>query len=219
MPTHAPEQALRAALEAGAASLGIDLSRAQVDAMRRYLSLLLAWNQKVNLTAITDPLEATERHLVDALGAAPAVQDLASVVDIGSGGGLPGIPLAILFPEQQWFLVETAHKKAGFLKAAIAALALPNARALQARAEGNPLREGIELCEGAISRAFRAPDSWFALARHYVRAPGYLIAMIGAETDIDEARNALPGADCQTWEYRLPTSDICRRILRARVGQ
>lgn len=218
MTTNASGQALREALSAGAASLGIALTEDQNGLLLRYLSLLLAWNRKVNLTAITDPAEAVERHLLDALGAAGAVRDLDDVLDIGSGGGVPGIPLAIVNPGQRWFLVETVHKKAGFLKAAIAALALPNVRAIQARAEGMPLREKIPVCEGAISRAFRAPGDWFALARHYVRAPGYMIAMIGAGDPSAEPLASLPGAAFQTWEYRLPQSGIHRRILRVEVA-
>ena len=218
MTTNASAQALRASLASGAASLGIALSAVQIDRLLRYVSLLLTWNQKVNLTAIADPAEAVERHLIDALGAAPAVRDLDAVLDIGSGGGVPGIPLAILYPGQRWFLVETVHKKAGFLKAAIAALALPNVRAIQARAEGAPQREKIPVCAGAISRAFRAPDEWFALARHYVRAPGYVIAMVGAETKTAEVFNSFPGAEFQTWEYWLPESDIRRQILRAKIN-
>ncbi|MDR0965104.1 MAG: 16S rRNA (guanine(527)-N(7))-methyltransferase RsmG [Myxococcales bacterium] len=200
-----------------AASLGIILSSEQNSRLRQYLSLLLSWNQKINLTAITHPAEALERHLVDSLGAAPAVDELASVVDIGSGGGLPGIPLAILNPSQQWVLVETVHKKVGFLKAAIAALSLKNVRAIQARAEKNPERERIPLCDGAISRAFQAPDEWFDLAQHYVQPPGDVIAMLGAETDASNARKAFPEADIKSWEYTLPISGIHRSVLRLRI--
>ncbi len=214
-----------ALLESGAFSLGIELSGTEIDRLLGYLDLLLAWNRKVNLTAITNPREAIEGHIVDALGAAGATRELDSVIDIGTGGGVPGIPLAILHPEQRWCLVETVHKKVGFLKAAIAQLGLSNARAFQVRATGNPDREGLSLCAGAISRAFCAPDAWFDLARHYVRRPGQLIAMVSDKVCLDDIARALPhslseaspGEWIDHWEYHLPRADIRRQVFRLTI--
>lgn len=214
-----------ALLESGAFSLGVELSGAKIDKLLRYLDLLLAWNRKVNLTAITDPREAIEGHLVDALGAAGATRELDSVIDIGTGGGVPGIPLAILHPEQQWRLVETVHKKVGFLKAVVAQLGLSNVRACQVRAMGHPDREGLEFSAGAISRAFCAPDAWFDLARHYVRRPGRLIAMVSDKVRRDDIARAFPHSLSEKsfepliehWEYRLPRADIRRQVFRLTI--
>ncbi len=206
-------------LDSGAASVGAALLPGQADRLLRFLELLLTWNRKINLTSITDPAEAVEHHLIDALATAPSVAGLRSVMDIGSGGGIPGIPLAIVHPEQQWVLVETVGKKVGFLKAAAGALGLKNVRAFQVRAEGHPAKEALPLCEGAISRAFRAGPEWFELARHYVTGPRAVIAMLGAGTDAGELAAGIPGLlDIRIRDYRLPASQIARQILRASVS-
>ena len=209
---------LTAQLVDGAVSVGAAVNEAQAAQLIRFLGLLLDWNRKVNLTAITDPAEAVEHHLLDALAAAPMVADLKSVMDIGTGGGVPGIPLAIVNPNQQWVLVETVGKKVGFLKAAAAALGLKNVRSIQARACGHPETERIPLCEGAISRAFTAAPTWFDLARHYVMGPGAICWMLGAGTDARALAESIGFVDIQIWNYSLPNSHIARQILRASIA-
>ena len=207
---------LTAQLMEGAASVGVTPDAGQAARLIRFLGLLLDWNRKINLTAITDPAEAVEHHLIDALAASPLTADLHSVMDIGTGGGIPGIPLAVLNPNQQWVLVETVGKKVGFLKAAAAALGLKNVRSIQARAEGHPTREGLPLCEGAISRAFTAAPAWFDLAQNYVTGPRAVIAMLGAGTEAEAFAAANPGfRNVRIADYRLPRSGIARQVMRA----
>lgn len=209
---------LRGRLDEGASAIGVSLSPDQSSRLVRYLDLMLDWNRKINLTAITDPMEAVEHHLVDALAASSAVQGLASVMDIGTGGGVPGIPLAILDPGQQWVLVETVKKKVGFLKAAAGALGLRNVRSFQVRAEGNPEKEGLPLCEGAISRAFTSAPDWLALARNYVTGKRAFIAMLGVGTDGKSFADGSPDmGDVSIRDYELPFSRIRRQVLRGTV--
>jgi 16S rRNA (guanine527-N7)-methyltransferase len=128
------------ALGEGAAKLGIPLDDAQLDAFARYCELLLDWNTRINLTAITEPVEVAARHFLDSLTVAQAIpdalrQDAPHILDVGAGAGFPGLPLAIAFPQWNVTLLEATGKKVRFMETVIAALALTNARAVQGRAE------------------------------------------------------------------------------------
>lgn len=129
-----------APLAAGAAALGCALDGAQREQFARYRNLLLDWNGRINLTAITVPAEVVTRHFLDSLTCALGVARAAraegcALLDVGSGGGFPGLPLAIVFPSWHVTLLEATGKKVRFLEAVIAALGLGNARALVGRAE------------------------------------------------------------------------------------
>lgn len=205
------EKTLTDELRAGAAAVGVELTENSALTLGRFLDLLLTWNRKVNLTAITDPREAIEGHLVDSLAAAPEVRGAATVLDLGAGGGFPSIPLAVAVPETRFVLADTVGKKVGFLKAAIAGLGLPNARAIHARAEGAPAKEGLPICAVAICRAFMPLPEWLALAPAYVEAGGRIVAMLGPEAEIP---TALPAGVRFAGEraYRLPRSGAARRV-------
>ncbi len=127
-------------LLSGAARLGIPLSDNQTRQFALYRSLLLDWNRRVNLTAITDPTEVVTRHFLDSLtivlALPPSVREGGTVaLDVGSGGGFPGLPLAIAFPTWRVTLLEATAKKVRFLETVIAELGLLNAHAVTARAE------------------------------------------------------------------------------------
>src|SRR5690606_37119726 len=129
MDTPLPES-LRQRLADGLASLGLDaaLSAPLLD----YLALLLRWNRTYNLTAIRDPDEMVTRHLLDSLAMQPFVRP-GALADLGTGPGLPGIPLAIARPDVQVTLVESNGKKARFLREAVRQLKLGNARVVESR--------------------------------------------------------------------------------------
>lgn len=129
----APESFLTAA-----AGLGIEFDVGDLDRLGRFLALLLEANTRTNLTAITDPEEAWLKHILDALTLLPMLAELpegAGVLDVGSGGGVPAIPLAIVCPRLRFTLLEATGKKADFLRAAAADLGLDGVGVLQERAE------------------------------------------------------------------------------------
>ena len=113
--------------------MGLSLSGGQIEKNLRYLKLLLETNQEYNLTSITDTKEATIKHLLDSLSIYQLLEG-ETIADIGSGGGTPGIPLAIAFPKKKFLLVESKQKKAAFLIGAVKQLKLKNVRVINKRA-------------------------------------------------------------------------------------
>jgi len=121
-----------------AAEQGIEFEPGDVERLGHYLALLLAANEHMNLTGVRDAAEAWTRHILDSLTLIQLLTDLppgASVIDVGSGGGLPGVPLAITMPTLRFTLLEATGKKTEFLRQAIAILGLDNARVIKGRAE------------------------------------------------------------------------------------
>lgn len=130
--------------------------------MNRYLDLLLDANQRLNLTRITDRAQAEIQHVGDALTLLPFLpQGPISIADIGSGGGVPGIPLAIALPEAKVLLVESTRKKAGYLQQTITALGLTNAQVTDQRAEALGRGRQRETFDVVIARAVGAMN-WLA---------------------------------------------------------
>lgn len=125
-------------LTARAAALGVELTPALTASLARYLGLLLAMNEQMNLTALTNHEEIWPRHILDALTLEPLLRELpegSAVADVGSGGGLPALPLALALPKLRFTLVESTQKKALFLSDAAKALGLTNVRVRAERAE------------------------------------------------------------------------------------
>ena len=177
--------ALRAELEAGLATLGLD--QALAAPLLDYLALLQRWNATYNLTAIRDPRQMVTLHLLDSLAMHPHVAGIDTLADLGTGPGLPGIPLALAFPGLQVTLVESSGKKARFLREAVRTLRLGNARVAESRAEA--LDE-----PGAYSaisaRALATLADILAVGGHLLAPGGRLLAMKGVRPDAEIA--ALP---------------------------
>jgi 16S rRNA (guanine527-N7)-methyltransferase len=168
-------------LRLGATSLGVQVPLESEEALFWLASELLRWNAKVNLTAIVDPIDVLDKHILDSLGAAPSLASAThQLLDVGTGAGFPGLPLALVSPGLEVWLVDSVSKKVGFVKHAIATLGLaPRVRALHATLRGEPKAEGIPPMDAAISRALREVPSWGALAAPYLKPSGQLLAMAG----------------------------------------
>jgi 16S rRNA (guanine527-N7)-methyltransferase len=181
------DASLRTDLESGLDALGID--RAHAAALSDYLSLLDRWNRTYNLTAIRDPRQMVSKHLLDSLAMAPYVDDVTRLADLGTGPGLPGIPLAIVRPALQVALVESNGKKARFLREAVRRLALGNAEVVESRIEtfDPPLR-----FDAITARALATLPQILALGGHLLAPGGRLLAMKGAVPQ-DEIAALPPG--------------------------
>jgi 16S rRNA (guanine527-N7)-methyltransferase len=151
------------------------LSAEAKDQLIRYLRCLLRWNNIFNLTAITDAHKMIDLHLIDSLAIAPYLQGK-RFLDVGSGGGLPGIPLAIAHPEQQWVLVDKSSKKTHFLMQAKAELGLKQVEIHHARAE--TLTDAIGF-DTIVSRAFGTLRQFIETTAHLLAPHGILLAMKG----------------------------------------
>ncbi len=170
-----PLDHLRPALDAGLAALGLasePLSARLLD----YLALLVRWNGTYNLTAIRDPAEMVSKHLLDSLAIAPFVRG--KLADIGSGAGLPGIPLALALPDLDVTVVESNGKKARFMREAQRHLGLSNLRVAESRAEtfDAPLR-----FDCLVSRAFGSLAEFVRVGGHLLADGGRLLAMKGQQ--------------------------------------
>ena len=168
-----------ATLQSGAAQLGLNLSDAQFDQLLGYLALIQKWNKVYNLTAVRDPQEMLTHHLLDSLTAvAPLVRHTqgqsAKVLDVGSGGGLPGIVLAICRPELDVSCVDTVGKKAAFIQQVAASLKLPNLHGVHARVETLVGPFDVICC-----RAFAALPDFVNWSRRALAEQGVWMAMKG----------------------------------------
>lgn len=185
------------------AQLGLELEPAEIENLRRFLTLLLETNQTTNLTAITDPEQAWIKHILDALTLVPILATLGEqtgeserlrVADVGSGGGVPAIPLAIVMPQYDFVLVEATGKKADYLRQACVALRLNNVTVVNERAEVvGQSRQHREIYDAAIARALGHLAIVCELCAPLVRPSGVVIAVKGqkADQELIEAERAL----------------------------
>ena len=175
-PAGGPGQAA-ARVRAMAAAWRLPCDDAQVGALASYADALLRWNARINLTAARGVDQLIAEHFPDAFALARKLEQPARVIDVGSGGGLPAIPLALLRPDLSIVLVEPIAKKAAFLRTALRELGL-GARASVRIARGETIaRETPRAFDVAISRATLAPDKWLPLAARLVRSGGRIFAL------------------------------------------
>jgi 16S rRNA (guanine527-N7)-methyltransferase len=208
------DEALRRGLEA----FRIELPEGARALLERYADRLLAWNRKVNLTAITSPGEVAEKHLVDSLLLLPALSGARTLLDVGSGAGLPGVPLACVRRDLAVTCCDSVAKKVAFVKAVAAELGL-DVRAVAVRAEGDPDREKLPRADAVVSRALADPESWVPLGVRYLAEGGVLLAMLGREADrarLEEIGRASGLVLDALDRYELPLSKSARAIARWR---
>jgi 16S rRNA (guanine527-N7)-methyltransferase len=168
-PQHAEE------LTQGARQLGVDLSEVQHEKLLGYLALLIKWNKAYNLTAVRDPDEMVSRHLLDSLSVVPYIQGERQL-DVGSGGGMPGIPLAILFPDMNVTCLDSNGKKTRFLTQVKLELKLDNLQVIHSRAEAFQPEQPFT---GIISRAFSSLEDFTQWTRHMGDSQTRWLAMKG----------------------------------------
>jgi len=177
-----------------ARQFGIVLTSAQVDAFQAYFRELVAWNERVNLTAIVEYDAVVVKHFLDALSLAPVVRDAKSLIDIGSGAGFPGLPLKIVRPDLRVTLLEAIGKKTAFLNHIIAMLELRDITAIHARAEDLGHKpEHRERYDAALGRAVAELATLAEYALPFLRIGGIFVAQKGVqvEEEIERAEHAI----------------------------
>lgn len=173
-------------LTQGAATLGVALDARQHELLMGYLALLIKWNKAYNLTAVRNPDEMVSRHLLDSLSVVPFVTERGNDwLDVGSGGGMPGVPLAILFPERRFTLLDSNGKKTRFLTQVKLELGLENLGVVNARVEAFRPEQPFA---GIVSRAFSALEDFANWTRHLGDRDTHWLAMKGLRPDDELAR-------------------------------
>ena len=189
-------------------TVGLDLSDSQISQLRDYLDLLLKWNAKTNLTAVRDPEQIVQRHFGESLFAAAIIAsklpNATSIADVGSGAGLPGLPIKIAFPALQTTLIESKQKKAVFLRETIRALNLSDTRVLNERADDLNLASDL-----VTLRAVERFEEALLTASKFVSATGSLVLLVGSSQG-SQSISLLPSFAWETPE-QIPLSD--RRIV------
>jgi len=175
-------------LELGCEAQGLTPALAQLELLSGYLDLLAKWNKTYNLTAVRDEGEMVTRHLLDSLAVAPWL-DGTRFIDVGTGAGLPGVPLAIVNPECEFHLLDSSGKKTRFLFQVKTALCLDNIVVHKARVESFRPAEPFD---AVLSRAFASLRDMTAACRHLLAAGGRFLAMKGAfpATELEDIRQS-----------------------------
>jgi 16S rRNA (guanine527-N7)-methyltransferase len=177
LPDLAPS--IEATLRRGCTDLGLTANEQQVQLWLDYLQLLIKWNRAYNLTAVRDPAQMVVKHLLDSLAVAPLVTGQ-RLIDVGTGAGLPGIPLAIYYPDTEIHLLDSNVKKTRFLFQVKTELGLDNMTVHHQRVE---LYQPDQRFDAVLSRAFASLQDMVDGCRHLLRPQGRFLAMKGARPD------------------------------------
>jgi 16S rRNA (guanine527-N7)-methyltransferase len=203
------ERTWKTRLDEGAKEMGVELDESQVEVLWRYGVMLRERNAHVNLTSIVSPEGILTLHMLDSLSIAPHLGDAHSLVDVGTGGGFPGVPLAVAFPQREFTLIDGTQKKIRFVAESVAALDIRNVQALAQRAEGFA---GAKTFDVVIARAVGALAEVVHNAGRLLGPHGRLLAMKGRAPD-DEVRALPRGWKAEVFRLRVPGLDAERHLV------
>ena len=199
--------------------INIKINNDQIHKFYKYMQLLLEWNEKINLTAITDEDEIITKHFVDSLTVLKHINENDKIIDVGTGAGFPGIPIAIMMPNVKITLLDSLNKRINFLNEVIKELDLKNVETIHSRSEdcGKDMlfREKYDI---ALARAVANLSTLSEYLLPFVKIKGKMVCMKGSEIE-EELKNAeytikvLGGKVVQRDEFVLPGSDIKRNII------
>lgn len=205
-----PRDELTAALANGIQALQLDLSDAQIGRLMDYLSLLNKWNAVYNLTAVRNPSQMVTQHLLDSLAVVPAFAGAANILDVGAGGGLPGMVLAIARPDMRVSMIDTVHKKTAFLTQAKAELGLSNVTVHTARVEQLQVQQPFDVI---TSRAFAELRDFVTWSQHLLQQGGHFIALKGVMPQDEIDRLPAGWKVTQVQPLEVPSLDAERHLV------
>ena len=208
-------------LAKAAAEYGINLSDTQMEQYNRYFELLVEWNEKINLTAITEPKEVAIKHMIDSITAYDEnlFKDGTTVIDVGTGAGFPGLPLKIFCPEIKLTLMDSLNKRIKFLQTVVEELGLKDVECVHARAEegarNKKYRESFDI---AVSRAVARLPILCEYCLPFVKKGGHFIALKGMQyhDEAEEAAKAIKvmgGSKTEIRPVKLPELDDKRAVI------
>ena len=214
----------------GAREMGVALEMAMAGKMAAHCIELIRWNQKVNLTAITDPMDVAVKHVLDSLAAYSLLPDGASVLDLGSGGGFPGLVLKIANPGLSVVMVDASRKKVSFLKHVIRSIKLKDIEAYHIRADDLAKNSAfVNAFDIIVSRALSAMDTLVETALPLLAKKGMIIALkgIAPEAEIESMRSLIikrlrfseinsDNLSVIVKNYTLPYLEIARSLVTVR---
>jgi len=210
MANQAQAAQLQQLLNNGVATLQLNLSDQQCNQLLFYLALLTKWNAVYNLTSVRDPVDMVRHHLLDALAAVPAFSRANTILDVGSGGGVPGLVLAIAYPDKQLTLIDTVNKKTAFLTQVKTEMGLKNVVVYTGRVEQLKV---VELFDVITSRAFSDLANFIKWAGHLLAPGGQMIALKGQLPE-HEIERLPPGWEVKKIQpLRVPGLDAQRHLL------
>jgi 16S rRNA (guanine527-N7)-methyltransferase len=205
----------------GAKIYGIELNNTQVKQFMKYKELLKEWNEKINLTAITDDEGIIKKHFIDSISIlnSGVIKDNISVIDVGTGAGFPGIPIKIIMPSVRVVLLDSLNKRINFLNTVISELGLSGIEAVHGRAEDfarkDKFRESFDI---ATARAVANLAVLSEYCIPYVKVGGYFVALKGpaAQEELSESKNAigtLGGKFLRVVETKIPEEEIKHNLV------
>ena len=204
-------------LKSGSEKLGFPLTDQQIDKLIKYKDLLIDWNEKINLTAITDEFGVATKHFLDSLTPLLTEKVKGRVIDVGTGAGFPGLVLKIAKPEIELTLLDSLNKRINFLKEVSDSLELSGINFVHARAEDGARRER-EKDDTVVSRAVAHMTVLAELCLPFLKVGGYFLALKGpmAEEELESANRAikiLGGEVSEIFSADIPFTDLSHKII------
>lgn len=202
-----------------AKAIDIELNNEQTDKFYEYTKLLLEWNTKINLTSITEVQDVITKHLIDSMTILKHIKDTDNIIDVGTGGGFPGIPIKLIKPKTEVTLLDSLNKRVKFLNEIIKELQIKNITTVHLRAEdAGRIQEYREQYDVAVSRAVAPLNTLLEYMMPFVKLNGICICMKGikAEEEIKKSKNAinkLGGKIEKIENFKLPGTDMNRTVI------
>ena len=200
---------LQSQLDSGLESLGISPEPGQIDALLSYLLLLEKWNRSFNLTAIRDVHKMLALHLLDSLSIWRWIPSQAHALDVGSGAGLPGIPLAIVFPQTRWSLIDSNGKKTRFMQQALAICAIKNVTVVKSRIEDYHADQPVDI---VVSRAYASLTTFVQSVAHLMQPETIMMAM-KTGLEIDQTGLDINQYQIQECDLQVPGVSEPRKLI------